>query len=179
MTGVSTFDPSAYGPVFETLLAVDRLRALDGGSPEARHREQLDLLTIDTAFAHTTVTDAEYARCCLAGVWLLCDYLDESHTISQGIDSSSGSFWHGIMHRREGDFSNSKYWFRRVGDHPVFEKLGSATDAGHWDPFAFVDACQSAIRDGGTDADRCRELQQLEWELLFDDCFRRAVSGER
>ena len=64
------------------------------------------------------------AACCIAGVWLLHDFLDESHTISQGIDTPSGSFWHAIMHRREGDFSNAKYWFRRVGQHPVFDALG-------------------------------------------------------
>jgi glycosyltransferase involved in cell wall biosynthesis len=38
--------------------------------------------------------------------------------------SVSGSFWHAIMHRREGDFSNAKYWFRHVGHHPVLEAIG-------------------------------------------------------
>src|SRR5208282_3154263 len=44
----------------------------------------------------------------LAGLWLWHDGLDESHRISQGLSSPAGSFWHAIMHRREGDFSNSK-----------------------------------------------------------------------
>jgi len=59
----------------------------------------------------------------LAALWLLAGELDRSHDISQQVDSSSGSFWHGIMHRREGDYWNSKYWFRRVGQHPVLQQL--------------------------------------------------------
>ncbi len=58
-----------------------------------------------------------------AGLWLLAGNLDESHQISQSIESPEGSFWHGIMHRREGDFWNAKYWFRRVGRHPVLSEL--------------------------------------------------------
>ena len=58
-----------------------------------------------------------------SALWLLAGDLDRSHTLSQQFDSREGSYWHGIMHRREGDFSNAKYWFRRVGDHPVLSRL--------------------------------------------------------
>ena len=77
----------------------------------------LDALTIDSAFAHAHVVDQDMAQCCFAAVWLLHDELDQSHRISQDVDTPTGSFWHGIMHRREGDFSNSKYWFARIGRH--------------------------------------------------------------
>src|SRR5271154_5224554 len=59
----------------------------------------------------------------LAGLWLWHDGLEESHRISQSISDSTGSFWHAVMHRREGDFSNSKYWYARTTGHPVFQTL--------------------------------------------------------
>lgn len=186
-----SLQPSDFGPVLGPLVDVDRRRPLDAGSPSAEMREQLRPVTVERALAHTGIADHEMAQCCLAGVWLLHDFLDESHTISQAISTPSGSFWHGVMHRREGDFSNAKYWFRRVGSHEVEAALGqyaaeSAGDdgpavaaqvapAGQWDPVAFVDACQTAVGTGAA-ADYCRRLQQQEWELLFESCYRRATA---
>src|SRR4051812_8366636 len=113
------FDPKTYGPVFEPLLESDRRRPLDAGQPHVDAFAALKKLSVEAAFAHVRSqygtqqpADANMAGCCVAGIWLLHDYLDESHKISQGIDTTSGSFWHAIMHRREGDFSNAKYWFR-------------------------------------------------------------------
>jgi hypothetical protein len=170
MKDMNPFDPYKYGPVFTELLQVDRARSLGAGTPETSLRAALDALTVVAAFAHAGVADEAMAKCCVSGTWLLCDYLDESHTISQGIATPSGSFWHAIMHRREGDFSNAKYWFRRVGGHPVYERLADECGADSWDPMAFVDACQQAVR-GGAEVERCRELQQREWEMLFDYCY--------
>jgi len=185
------FIPTDYGPVLSTLVNVDRCRPLDAGAPDNQRRAAIQETTLATAFAHAKVVDRDMARCCLAGVWLLHDFLDESHKISQDVDATSGSFWHGIMHRREGDFSNAKYWFRRVGSHEVFDELGrrvtglaaesnlgGAADRialnGRFDPIAIVDACQAAVRSG-RGADFLRRVQQAEWELLFDHCYRRAV----
>jgi len=51
-----------------------------------------------------------------------------------------------------------------------------------WDPFAFVDLCEQASRGDAVLERICREIQQLEWRLLFDFCYRRALgeapSGE-
>jgi len=101
---------------------------------------------------------------CLAGLWLLAGDLDASHEISQSDQSPEGSFWHGIMHRREGDFSNARYWFRRVGRHEVIEQLAH-TDYG--DPYRFVDRCEQST-------DKTNQslvlLQWLEWQSLFFFC---------
>jgi hypothetical protein len=177
-----------YGPVFGPLVAVDRRRGLGAGKADEAARQKLEVLTVETAFGDATVVDREMAACCVAGVWLLHDFLDESHTISQGIETPSGSYWHAIMHRREGDFWNSKYWYRRMGRHPVLEKLSEAVSGlgyhpslgetrpqiGDFDPMAFVDACEAAVKGRG-DRERCLDVQQCEWELLFDFCYRAAV----
>ena len=189
---MSSFDPQAYGPFFAPLLDIDRRRPLDAGATNAADRSTLERLSVNSGFAQgPAVADRNMAECCLAAVWLLHDFLDESHEISQGINTTSGSFWHGILHRRESDFSNAKYWFRHVGEHPVYERLAQraaelAAEHGNsavvekltarekWEPFAFVDLCQSAVR-GGNARDICLDVQQAEWELLFDYCYRAAL----
>jgi len=117
-----------------------------------------------------------------AGLWLYADELDKSHTISQSIPSPTGSFWHGIMHRREGDFSNSHHWFRKVGDHPAFEKItlsggpgGSGTDIGKYDPHEFIDRVEQCQLKGQTPPDLIA-LQRHEWLNLFCWCARQAVA---
>ena len=184
---MADFDPNQYGPVFAEFLQGDRLCSLDEGFPDGSVRSQLAALSVDSAFAHAAIADPDMACCCVSGIWLLHDFLDESHTISQSITTTSGSYWHGIMHRREGDFSNAKYWFRKVDHHPVYELLAeqvgeigeepSAIAGGDWDAFGFVDACQSALGSGSAEELACQKIQQLEWELLFDYCYSSAISS--
>ena len=78
----------------------------------------------------------------LAALWLAANELDRSHRISQSIDDPDGSYLHGVMHRREGDFDNAKYWFRRASNHPVEAALADAHPNDYRDAISFVDACQ-------------------------------------
>jgi hypothetical protein len=178
------FDPSAYGPAVAELLGEDRTSPLGPGTPNRAARPKLAALTAESLLAPRAVADADMARACLAGLWLYHDFLDESHTISQDVGTATGSYWHGILHRREPDAGNAGYWFRRVGEHPVFvplaeeaRALGLQLRSGRWDPFAFIDLCEKHRDRGTPEEDTLRRVQRREWELLFDWCHRHAVGG--
>ena len=186
------FQPENYGPVFSSLLSEMRANPLDGGSPNTSVRGELDALTFDSAFPGRKIVDADMAECCVSAAWLYHNFLDDSHTISQGIHSTSGSYWHGIMHRREPDYPNSKSWFRKVGDHEVFDAVAEAARAAasgapqdaaflasqtSWDPNAFIDLCGSSLSGASQTDSVCRDIQQREFEILFDYCYREAVGG--
>ncbi len=180
----------AYSPVVEQLLREPRLPLLGPGTPNREARGLLDALTDATLLAPAAVRDSRMVAACRAALWLYHDFLDESHEISQGIHTPAGSYWHGIMHRREPDFGNAKYWFHRVGTHPVFEPLHQeaqrlARAESHeaadflvkqirWDPFAFIDLCEASLAGRVPCEMLCRQIQQREWELLFDHCWREA-----
>lgn len=97
----------------------------------------------------------------VAGLWLYVDDLDKSHTVSQNIHNASGSFWHAIMHRREGDFGNSLYWISQTKSHPVWSQIEG------YDPRGFVEACRRRHRENPSEL---VELQRLEWAALFAFC---------
>lgn len=190
---MTDFDPAAYGPAAARLLVGDRLNVLGPGTPNSDARHDLEQLTVDLLLGGRAPGDTQMAQACLAGLWLLHDYLDRSHTISQAIHTASGSFWHGIMHRREPDYDNAKYWFRRVGDHAVFDplcqaarQLAAAADLApeaqflatqtRWDPFRFVDLVEAVEHGRSQSQMLCRRVQRCEWQLLFDYCYRNSRS---
>ncbi len=125
-----------------------------------------------------------------AGLFQWHDWLDESHSLAQSVQGqgrhAAGDYWHAIMHRREPDWSNSKYWFRRVGRHPIFGELATAAERrlaedaetetvvswadrlgvpDRWDPFAFVDLCAEAVRT--RESALMRFAQQVQREEMI------------
>ena len=187
---MARFDPASYAPPVAALLRERRLMPLDQGDPNQAAFAQLSGLEEGHLFDGQPVRHRELAWACLAGLWLYHDFLDEAHRISQSLHGRDGSYWHGIMHRREGDFANAKYWFRRTGPHPIHEALNLsartlarsvgdhgalAGSSGTWDPAAFVDLCAAACAGQNGAADLCRKIQEREWQLLFDYCYRRAA----
>jgi hypothetical protein len=98
--------------------------------------------------------------------------------------------WFGLL----GYSGNAKYWFRRVGDHAVFPSLQTAAAAlaerappaaaflasqPAWDPFAFIDLCESSLGGQSPTELLCRQIQQIEWQLLFAFCYERALGEPR
>ena len=160
----------------------------------AKARQMLDGVTPEQLLA-AVVKSKEHADAMLAGLWLWHDGLDECHRIVQDIASPTGSFWHAVMHRREGDFSNSKYWYRRCAGHQVVRIMGSIASsmAGErlsdrlvagaigsgWDSGGFVDLV-AAVHNKPADPRHliAIRLQQVEWEALFDYCVFEATGAE-
>ncbi len=146
------------------------------------------------------VTSSADAVALSAGLWQMNDFLDRSHQLSQSIEGegkhSAGDYWHAINHRREPDYGNSKYWFRRVGRHAIFPAL--AEESRHvlagckaaeaedwaarltgrgWDPFAFVDLCEAAVRERDSElAEAARTIQLVEMTLLLASTYHDAVA---
>lgn len=150
----------------ETKASLDaKLEELFEALPLERAMESLRAGAIPTQ-AHALVSQIDAPKSLLAGLWLYVNDLERSHEISQSLSTPTGSYWHGIMHRREGDFWNSKYWFRQVGSHPAMAEIG-------YDPYEFVDACEV---DRGKDQNDLIDLQRREWQTLFEWCRQEALA---
>ncbi len=134
------------------------------------------------------------AQAALCGLWLWHDWLEPAHRLAQDLDDSTGSFWHAIMHRREGDFSNSQYWYARCMSHPVMAMVGARAAEmlggqpadnrllkmiwNGWRPQAFVDWIEAIHRSPSPEQlELALRLQHLEWRMLFDYCVREALSA--
>ena len=116
---------TTLSPLTQSFLEAIQTDALPSLGPDSRPgvKSRDELLELTDAFCQTKGIEENTRRLLQSAALLWHDDLDGSHEISQGIQTADGSFLHGIMHRREPDNSNAKYWFRRVGDHPSFPAL--------------------------------------------------------
>jgi hypothetical protein len=107
--------------------------------------------------------------CIRAALHIANDDWEAAHRIVQESDDADGYLLHAILHRREGDYDNARYWFSRAGEHPVYERLYSgAKDVwpgilqwGRWRPELFVDMAQEADGTGRLYAEAV-EIQAVE-----------------
>jgi hypothetical protein len=121
--------------------------------------------------------------CLHAALWLLEGDLDRAHRLCQEVPTALGSAWHAVVHRQEGDFWNSKYWWRRVGtgvnwaglaaDLRAIVPAAPGSIAGDlerltrsYDPARFVDLVEMH-RDNGEARPALLDVQRWEWAALF------------
>ena len=197
------FDPEHYGSSVAAILAPHegghRLMPLTPRSAlEYGELQRLRQSSAADLFTGRAITSQPFAECVRSALFLYFSALEESHKISQSLPSRTGSFLHGIMHRQEPNFSNSKYWFRKVPDHEMFPNLRvdalrllAAYDdpvAGglheeierksRWDPTWFVDNSELAHGEAGSLLEKhLMEIQRAEWQLLFDFSYRQAAGS--
>lgn len=109
---------------------VERLRDREPGLfptgvwDEGLDQDISDLVTSEFA-VDISQFDLAYGLAVKAGLHLWNESLKRSHILSQDIHNPTGSYWHGIMHRMEGDYDNAQHWMGRIGKHPVLDKLQS------------------------------------------------------
>jgi hypothetical protein len=124
--------------------------------------------------------------CLRAALHLLADDLSTAHTLCQDIATPQGSAWHAIVHRREGDFWNSNYWWRRASAirwSPITPagELASPEPAPHL-PSRFVDRVEQLLRRGPTadaaETQHLLDLQRWEWAILFLQGFSDALAAK-
>jgi len=160
--------------------------------------DALESASLDELFQGASLKNTTFGNAIKSGLLLWNDALNESHNISQGLENQTGSYWHGIMHRREPDYSNSKYWFGRAGAHPIFPQLREraiailnetpdTSDAlarmartieteAQWDAHQFIDWCQAAESEAAEDVTRfLQQVQVEEIKLLLAYSYQNAV----
>lgn len=181
-------DVKKYGRLAE-LIPDQGLVALDAGTSVDANYAKLAKCSAGELFPETN--NLVCAECCVSALWLFNNYLDESHTISQSIHEPMGSYLHGIMHRREGDFSNAKYWFNRAGDSEAVVLMTDSmsteiglserfSDGGRFSPIKFVDVVEAQTLNGSSSSTnelselKLNKISFLELLSVFDWCFEAA-----
>lgn len=171
---------------FKKLLATAGLPEL-GPGPRANVLPEAALNSEVSKLFKSATSPPETQELVRGLVLLWHDHLDAAHGIAQGIENADGSFLHGIVHRREPDYGNAKYWFRHTGRHGSFPEIArrvmdlsalktnrdlstKLAPNGEWDAFAFIDLCAQSEKAGALDAtaQALREIQSIETEVLLE-----------
>ena len=126
-----------------------------------------------------------------SALYIYFDCFDEAHQIAQDHEGLIGNWLHALLHRREPDAGNSKYWYARVdlpqgtsrgiaeetlkclGDSPAKELAGfqqKLSKSKKWEPKTFVDLVEK-FRGEDSNAPAYRllaKIQEIEWRALAE-----------
>ncbi len=137
----------------------------------------------EALFTAPSAGDPGFVPLVRAGLFYHCNALDDAHRLVQETPGDVAAYWHGMIHRRERDFENARYWLRRAGEQPPFAEMQArAADVSPnmgrqmgWDPFLLVHLAEQ-LRFGAEElAAEVVGLGRVEFEVFFDYCFRRAT----
>lgn len=175
-----------YSPFVDEVMRgeelLDRLCPTEPGDAEIIRRVRAaDDATISDG---KPIADAKMFPLVRAALFYLHDAIDESHRIAQEAASDTGSYWHGMIHRREGDFDNARYWFRRTGSHPAFAELHLAAaefsplmaKQTNWDPYLFVGQCEQERFGANEHHNELIRLQRIEFDAMLDYVWRKSFA---
>ena len=126
--------------------------------------------------------EATLAGIVRGGLLYALDDLDGCNQFLQNTANDLVGYWLGMKHRREADFDNARYWFRRTGKLPFFDTLHSraseiSTDAAKqfsWDPYLFTGACEQHRFGDDSEVRDLVRLQRAEFDVVFDYTWRQA-----
>ena len=181
------FDLGKYGTLSKFL---PESEAVDLGAGVPNQEIQIELSAFSNSDFFINAVNGVGAECCLSVLWLFNNFLEESHTISQNVHEPIGSYLHGIMHRREGDFSNAKYWFHRAGNANFISRISEliqknglsdvfGSESSIFSPAEFVDLVANQMgatskKDGASDRRKLEKISYFELLVVFDCCFEKA-----
>ena len=185
-------EENGYTNAIQELLDIPAQMPLKASSPNYLGASILEELSVSDLFEGIEIKDSLMADAVRSGLWLRFDSLPQSHDIISNVDSATGCLWHGILHRREGDYPNARYWMHQAGNHPVYPYLAQGAGAilaqmssldsndileaiSQWDAIYFVKLCERGVREGGELESFCLQVQDLEWKILFNFCFQSAL----
>jgi hypothetical protein len=173
---------SDWPPPIRTLLDTAPAMSLNKfGPPDPAARQILK-----TAQPRRWFRDGRAPEAAVGALWLRHGDWDEAHTIIQDLPSTEAAYWHGILHRLDGDSANAAYWFRRTEGHALYKHFafeakrlaGQHPEGGFavpvkWDAVAFVEFVDQVRQAPGTPGYAfALAIQEAEWQLLFDWCGR-------
>jgi hypothetical protein len=168
------------------LLQEDLLKSLTPKDPLDRELvRRLQETGDDVLAGEKVLADPTMFALVRGGLFYALDDLPEAHAIFQDASDDCGSYWHGMLHRREGDFDNARYWFRRAGVLPFFAETHRAACAhseimarqSNWDPYLFTGQCEQERFGAEELTGEMQALQRVEFDAIFDYCWRQSALG--